>query len=143
MSKKQDISRIIDTKITYKIDDFYDPTRIIKVINKTNKIKLNYKEFSILNKESNKIEIRSKISCKEYCGTVTISYQIDNHKRYIIGISVVVSLFLVCLIVLPLIALSINNSIMLWISLGLCGLCLLGVVAFLAFWPRSSRLKRA
>jgi len=113
MSKKQDISRIIDTKITYKIDDFYDPTRIIKVINKTNKIKLNYKEFSILNKESNKIEIRSKISCKEYCGNVTISYQIDNHKRYIIGISVVVSLFSVCLIVLPLIALSINNPIML------------------------------
>ncbi len=140
MSNKQDISKIINTKITYKIDDFYDPTRIIKVINKTNKIKLNYTEFSILNKESNKIEIRSKINSKEYCGTVTICYQVDNHKRYIVGISAVVSLFLVCLIVLPLIALSINNPIMLWISFGLCGLCLLGVVVFLAFWPRSPRI---
>lgn len=142
MNNKQDISKIIDSKITYKIDDFYDPIKIIKVVNKANKIKLNYLEFLILNKKSNKIEIRSKINSEKYCGNIIINYCEDNHKKYIVSISLISVLLFICLIILPAIALKINNWLMLWISFGFCGLCLIGIMFCLIIWPRPSKIKK-
>ena len=142
MKYKLDISKIIDSQIIYKIDDFYDPIKIIKVINKINKIKLNYSEFLILNKKSNKIEIRSKINSEKYCGVVIINYCEDNHKRYIVSIGVISALLFVCLIILPTIALKIKNWTMLWVSFGICGLCLIGIIFCLIIWPRPSKIRK-
>ena len=142
MKYKLDISKIIDSHIIYKIDDFYDPIKIIKVINKINKIKLNYSEFLILNKKFNKIEIRSKINSEKYCGVVIINYCEDNHKRYIVSIGVISALLFVCLIILPTIALKIKNWTMLWVSFGICGLCLIGIMFCLIIWPRPSKIRK-
>ena len=77
MNVKKDISKIINSKIIYKIDDYYDPIRVTQIVNKVNNSNLDPSEFSFLNLESNRIEIRAKKNSTKYFGTSIINYKIN------------------------------------------------------------------
>lgn len=142
MNQKKNISEIINPKTTYKIDDYYDPVRITQVINKTNNISLDSSEFSFLNLESDRIEIRAKKNSTKYFGTSIIHYKEDAHRTHIIILLVLVGLLFFSLIILPCISLAIESFLMMWISLGLCGLWLIGIILSFIFWPRSTTNKK-
>lgn len=142
MNVKKDISKIINSKIIYKIDDYYDPIRVTQIVNKVNNSNLDPSEFSFLNLESNRIEIRAKKNSTKYFGTSIINYKVNTHRAHIVILLTFVALLFFSLIVLPCISLSINSYLMLWISLGLCGLWLVGIILSFIFWPRSTTNKK-
>ena len=142
MNAKKDISKIINSKTIYKIDDYYDPIRIMQIVNKVNNSNLDPSEFSFLNLESNRIEIRAKKNSTKYFGTSIINYKVDTHRSHIVILLVFVALLLFSLIVLPCISLSIDSYLMLWISLGVSGLWLVGIILSFIFWPRSTTNKK-
>ena len=142
MNEKKNISEIINPKTTYKIDDYYDPVRITQVINKTNNISLDSSEFSFLNLESDRIEIRAKKNSTKYFGISIIHYKEDTHRSHITILLVLVGLLFFSLIILPCISLAIGSFVMMWISLGLCGLWLIGIILSFIFWPRSTTNKK-
>ena len=97
----------------FKIDDYYDPIRVTKVVNKVNNSNLDPSEFSFLNLESNRIEIRAKKNSTKYFGTSIINYKINTHRAHIAILLAFVALLFFSLIVLPCISLSINSYLML------------------------------
>lgn len=141
MNEKKDISKVINSKTTYKIDDYYDPVRVTQVINKVNNTNLNPSEFSFLNLESSRIEIRAKKNSTKYFGTSIIHYKENTHRAHIIVLLTFVELLLFSLIVLPCISLAVENLLIMWTSLGLCGLWLVGIILSFIFWPRSTTNK--
>lgn len=142
MNKKMNISQIINSTITYKIDDYYDPVRVTQVINKANNINLDPSEFSFLNLDSGRIEIRVKKNSEKYFGTSIIHYKEDTHRSHFVVLLVLVGLLLFSLIILPCISLSVENVLIMWISLGLCALWLVGIILSFLFWPRSTTNKK-
>ena len=142
MNKKMNISQIINSTITYKIDDYYDPVRVTQVINKANNINLDPSEFSFLNLDSGRIEIRVKKNSEKYFGTSIIYYKEDTHRSHFVVLLVLVGLLLFSLIILPCISLSVGNVLIMWISLGLCALWLVGIILSFLFWPRSTTNKK-
>lgn len=142
MNKKMNISQIINSTITYKIDDYYDPVRVTQVINKANNINLDPSEFSFLNLDSGRIEIRVKKNSEKYFGTSIIHYKEDTHRSHFVVLLVLVGLLLFSLIILPCISLSVGNVLIMWISLGLCALWLVGIILSFLFWPRSTTNKK-
>ena len=109
MNEKKDISKVINSKTTYKIDDYYDPIRVTQVINKVNNTNLDPSEFSFLNLESSRIEIRAKKNSTKYFGTSIIHYKENTHRANIIVLLAFVGLLLFSLIVLPCISLAVEN----------------------------------
>ena len=109
MNEKKDISKVINSKTTYKIDDYYDPVRVTQVINKANNINLDPSEFSFLNLDSGRIEIRVKKNSEKYFGTSIIHYKEDTHRSHFVVLLVLVGLLLFSLIILPCISLSVEN----------------------------------
>ena len=142
MNEKKDISNVINSKTTYKIDDYYDPVRVTQVINKANNINLDPSEFSFLNLDSGRIEIRVKKNSEKYFGTSIIHYKEDTHRSHFVVLLVLVGLLLFSLIILPCISLSVGNVLIMWISLGLCALWLVGIILSFLFWPRSTTNKK-
>ena len=142
MNARQNISEIINSKTIYKIDDYFDPVRVTQIINKVNHINLDPTEFSFLNLESGRIEIRAKKNSTKYFGTSIINYKENTHRTNIVILLMFVAFLFFSLIVLPCISLVVESFLMLWISLGLCGLWLVGIILSFIFWPRSTTNKK-
>lgn len=141
MNARQNISEIINSKTIYKIDDYFDPIRVTQIINKVNHTNLDPSEFSFLNRESGRIEIRAKKNSTKYFGTSIINYKEDTHRINIVILLIFVTFLFFSLIVLPCISLMVGSFLVLWISLGLCGLWLVGIILSFIFWPRSTTNK--
>ena len=139
---KKQLSEVIDGLRLYKIDDYYDPVRVISVINKVNKTKFTDQDLSVLNKDDGSIEIRANNNLKEYTGAVTIYFELDRHFKHIFLASLFALLFVLTLTILPSIGFINDVPILIWIGCGLCGLWLIGIVTCLITWPRSNKNKK-
>lgn len=135
-SSKLDLTKVINTNKIYVIDDFYNDNRVVKALNKFNKLDILPNEVTINHDFDGKyLTIYAKPSSKKYIGKTTIKYRDDHHIPYVVTLSIGFALALIAIGVLfPIGVINLDfNKTIFYASLGVisCSLIII-LVALIA-----------